>query len=238
MKLPKVMLGSSPFIGAGQFGVKAFEYYWRFYQHPENIAEIAVHCWRLGVKAVQLLACEPLTKGILMAEKRIGEKFQVVGTLDPDDPLEALKLYDGLEIVGLVFHASTSDLLDKELLTRLRDYIKRRIGCPVGAATHAPLRFLSWFRETELELDFVMVPFNVRGIFMDGKPEELVKLLREVGVKAVAKKVLAAGKLKPKEALEYVAGFRDVVERVALGITSKEEAEETMPLALKLFECR
>ena len=39
-KLPRVLLGTSPFLGAGQFGVKAYEYYKAFFENPFRITEL------------------------------------------------------------------------------------------------------------------------------------------------------------------------------------------------------
>ena len=48
------MLGTSPFIGAGQFGLKALEYYKTFCLKPSNIAKIYREAYQLGIKALQL----------------------------------------------------------------------------------------------------------------------------------------------------------------------------------------
>lgn len=38
--LPHLMLGTSPFIGAGQFGSRSSEYRKRFFDNPDNMTEL------------------------------------------------------------------------------------------------------------------------------------------------------------------------------------------------------
>ena len=41
-RIPRILLGTSPFIGAGQFGIRAQFYYEHFYQNPGNIVKIVI----------------------------------------------------------------------------------------------------------------------------------------------------------------------------------------------------
>jgi hypothetical protein len=55
---------------------------------------------------------------------------------------------------------------------------------------------------------------------------------RKKGIKVIGMKTLAAGKIHPKNAFEYVS---DKVDGVAVGIASSKEMEETLKLAEKYF---
>lgn len=48
----------------------------------------------------------------------------------------------------------------------------------------------------------------------------------------IGKKVLAAGQIEPREALEYAAGF---VYGVAIGVTSSQELKETFSIAKEIW---
>lgn len=61
------MMGTSPFIGAGQFGSKALEYRRLFFEQPENMTKLFVKSAELGVKAVQLVGYEPLVSALQKA---------------------------------------------------------------------------------------------------------------------------------------------------------------------------
>ncbi|MEM0232353.1 MAG: hypothetical protein QXG78_04545, partial [Candidatus Methanomethyliaceae archaeon] len=71
------------------------------------------------------------------------------------------------------------------------------------------------------------------GIFMDEKPEIIYELVKKLEKPIIGKKVLAAGKLNPYEALEYASKYLNII---ALGIASEKEAIETFSIALKFFK--
>ena len=80
----------------------------------------------------------------------------------------------------------------------------------------------------------MLAPLNKYGHLMDLRPDEAVNLYRELGIPIIAKKVLGAGRIEPREALEFIARSK-CVDGVAIGVASVEEAEETFSIALKLI---
>lgn len=50
-KIPRLLLGTSPFIGAGQFGAKASYYYSTLYKKPHNMYKIIKNHGKLVLKA-------------------------------------------------------------------------------------------------------------------------------------------------------------------------------------------
>ena len=75
------MLGTSPFIGAAQFGRKSHEYRMKFFYNEENMKELFIKSAELGVKAVQLIAYEPLVRAFKKAEEETGEDFFIAATI-------------------------------------------------------------------------------------------------------------------------------------------------------------
>ena len=75
------MLGTSPFIGAAQFGRKSHEYRMKFFYNEENMKELFIKSAELGVKAVQLIAYEPLVRALKKAEEETGEDFFIAATI-------------------------------------------------------------------------------------------------------------------------------------------------------------
>jgi len=71
-RIPRVLLGTSPFIGAGQFGRRAAFYYNYFYENPKNIVKIIHKAVDLGVTGVQALPFRP----IFGAFKGCGERTE------------------------------------------------------------------------------------------------------------------------------------------------------------------
>ncbi|MEM2123444.1 MAG: hypothetical protein QXE79_07405, partial [Candidatus Bathyarchaeia archaeon] len=107
----------------------------------------------------------------------------------------------------------------------LNDIRRKFKNIPIGIATHLPGKVIPDILNLR-EIEIIMAPINVRGEFMEPDMESTLKAISESrrrGKKVIAMKPLAAGKLKPKEALKFIS---DKVDGVAVGITSPEELEE------------
>jgi aryl-alcohol dehydrogenase-like predicted oxidoreductase len=72
------------------------------------------------------------------------------------------------------------------------------------------------------------------GMFMDADPAKIAEAIRRLRKPIIGKKVLAAGHLPPKYALNYVAQQR-WIDIIALGVASEKEAEETLSAAATAF---
>ncbi|MDY6844075.1 MAG: hypothetical protein SVW57_08305, partial [Thermodesulfobacteriota bacterium] len=70
-KIPRILLGTSPFIGAAQFGEKAREYRKNLYENPEHMATIIVESAHQGINAIQALAYPPIMEAIKMAQSEV-----------------------------------------------------------------------------------------------------------------------------------------------------------------------
>ena len=231
-RIPRILLGTSPFIGAGQFGRRALPYYNRFYLNPSNILGIIRKVHELGIEGIQLLPYGPVVEAV---ERALGEgiELRIVGSVRLGEAERDIELLERLGAVAMVAHAEIADLRDRRALEAVLNAI-HRTGRPAGFASHRPFRTLGWAEGLGLDYEILMVPMNASGAFMDCKPEKLAALLERLGKLVIAKKALAAGSLPPAEALAYVAGLR-CVDSVALGVASDREAEETMSLAKELL---
>ncbi len=231
--IPRVLLGTSPFIGAGQFEDRAYEYYLKFYGKPENVEEIALKSFEIGVRGVQILPYWWVYKGIYNAMKKFSDEIIIVGTMLPDEVENSINYLSKLNATAILIHASITDLKSKEILNRAIK-IARKNAPLTGIVTHFPRRTLPWIKENNFEIDLILAPFNKYGYLMDLNPNEAIKLYREMNIPIIGKKILGAGKIEPKEAIEYAVKAK-CLEGMALGVASINEAEETFTLALKLF---
>lgn len=230
--IPRILLGTSPFIGAGQFGRRAPSYYAKFYLNPGNILGIIRRAYGIGINGIQLLPYRPVVEAV---ERALGEgmELRIVGSVRLGEAEEDIRLLDRLGAIAMIAHAEIADLGDREAIEEVLDAI-HGTGRPAGLASHKPFRTLSWLEGSGLGYEILMVPLNAAGAFMDCRPEELAALLKRLGKIVIAKKVLAAGSLPPHRALSYVAGL-GCVDSVALGVASEREVDETMALAKGLF---
>ncbi|WP_457614692.1 hypothetical protein [Methanopyrus sp.] len=225
--IPRIMVGTSPFLGAGQFGHRAILYRRTFYHRPENIVALLEYCAEeLGVTGVQALA-DPVIIGALRDVDPDLEVVAVVGLRNLEEELETL---EDLNLSAVLLHARCVDGKDVEEVSVRLDELRSRLDVSVGIATHRPDETLpKW--EDKKTAEVYMVPLNPIGAFM-GDQETVEGTLARTDRTVIAKKVLAAGSLSPEEGIPYASRYADAV---TVGITEKREAEETLRVAKKYF---
>ncbi len=223
--LPKLMLGTSPFIGAGQFGSKSLDYRRRFFDNPDNMTGLFVHSASMGVKAVQLIGYQPLVEALKKAEEIAGDFFVAV-TIPRGNFSSNLDLVSSLEPEFVSVHAQFCDENDY----RLNEWIDmiRNAGAKPAASTHYPGSTIPLL--DELGFEAYLAPVNTVGYGMEPDVESTLKALEQTNKAIIAIKPLAAGQLSPERSVfEYIYRF---AESIAVGITSKVEMEETYSAAL------
>jgi hypothetical protein len=233
MEIPAVSLGTSPFIGAGQFGYKATDYYKKFYMNPLNMEEIIIKSIELGIPAIQAIAYERIIQTI----KNVQDKLQVklfnsitIGFKDWRKELEESKIIDPQ--IAFIF-PSITDLRNKVKLKEVIDGIKEA-GVIPGCATHNPGKTLPFLEDSELDINIYLAPVNPAGKFMGSEPAKVIELYEKLKKPVIGKKVLAAGDIKPGETFPFVSKIKSV-KGITVGITSLHEAEETFEQARKFW---
>jgi hypothetical protein len=232
-RVPSILIGTSPFIGASQFGLKAKAYYKGLYQQPRNMTEIITKAIDLGILGVQLMLDKVIVDAVLEAEKERGIRLAKLVTIGISNLEEEFRLLEELKPEVAFIHAQISDTLDMKVLEELINRIKKR-GVIPGLATHRAARTIEWMEKNELDFATYLAPVNRDGKFMGKDSKYVLDLIKATKKCVIAKKVLAAGKLSPNDALAYVKSIENV-KGIAIGIASIKEAEETLSLAKKFF---
>lgn len=218
-KLPRVLLGTSPFIGAGQFGRLAELYYRRFYLQPDNMRIIMQHAVELGwgIQPFSLPNIISALKALKKDHPKVALLF-ICGLSDFDGELQVAVAL-GATAVGT--HAILTDQLPAEQLNTYLEKIKQHnlLG---GFATHNPAQTLPLLAQTSA--DFIMIPLNKSGKLMGRNAQVVPSMIEDYPKPIIAKKTLAAGTLQPEEALEYVVNCG--VAGVCLGITEESQLQE------------
>jgi len=235
-KIPRILLGTSPFIGAGQFGRRAAFYRNYFYENPKNIVKIICKAVDLGVMGVQALPFRPIFGALKAVERELKERLTIVGTVGPNDPLRDIRNFQEFNTVAMLLHGEITDKRDSRRISELLNRV-HAANVLAGLVTHEPLSTLNWLLESEVDIDLLMLPFNRLGMFMDANPPKVAEAIKRVNKPIIGKKILAAGYLSPQDALAHVAQF-GCIDMVALGIASEQEAEETLTAAAKAFSGR
>jgi hypothetical protein len=223
--LPRLMLGTSPFIGARQFGSKSLDYRRRFFDNPDNMTRLFINSASLGVKAVQIIGYQPLVAALMKAEETSGDFFVFV-TIPRGDFASNLDLVSSLEPEFISVHAQFCDEND----SRLNEWIDmiRDAGAKPAASTHSPGSTIPLL--DELRFEAYLAPVNIVGYGMEPDVESTLKALERTKKAVIAIKPLAAGKLSPeKSVFEYIYRYAD---SITVGITSEEEMKKTYSAAL------
>jgi len=228
-EVPSVMLGTSPFIGAGQFGPKADFYYNHFFLQPDNITDIVVRAVALGVNAVQLIGYPRVVEAVQEAAQRTSTDLFLLGTVGLGSIEREIQIMLDAGAQGVVVHGSLADRdmpFARQHLAALRDQ-----GLVTGIATHRPRMTIPHVEDIE-EVELILCPFNKLGRFMDPSPESTWHAVESTSKTIMAMKPLAAGSLSAQEGLSYISGK---VPGLAVGMASVEEAEETFAVAKRHF---
>jgi hypothetical protein len=229
VEVPAVMLGTSPFIGAGQFGKRAESYYNHFFLQPENITEVVTHAIGLGVNAVQVIGYPQVVEAVQEAAKRTAAELFLLGTVGLGSIEREIEMLLEAGAQGVIIHGSLADrdmAFAREHLSRLRER-----GLVTGIATHRPGMTIPRVEEME-EVEIILCPLNKMGRFMDPSVESTLQAIESSSKMIMAIKPLAAGMLSPQEGLSYIA---DKVVGFAVGIASEEEAGKTFEVAREYF---
>jgi hypothetical protein len=221
-EFPALILGSSPFCGAGQFGEKAQEYHRKFFMQPSNITDLLVEFCKKGYSGAHLLAYPPLVSAALSAYEKLGYRFPVIITIMPGEPRpqwESIKL---LNTVGVFLHARMSDNLNFERLKRFTGICRER-GVIPGFATHNSGVTIPAIDNAGIDAPVYLCPFNKTGGHVHPSLQESTNAILKTQAKVIGMKVLSCGQIPPEEALEYAMPY---VDAVAVGMVTKEEIEE------------
>lgn len=213
--------GSAPFIGLGYFGFSAFNYRVKFYNHPDNMADIFTHFVRQGCKSAHVLCYDNIMKAIRMAYEV--EKFPIMASLVSAKSIASqLKALSRLETVLVFVDPLQSDALNVSTLQKTIKSI-RDAGMVPGLATYIPGSTIPAVEDIGLDIAAYLVPVNKQGKYMQPTKEKTLAAIASTDKKIVAMKPLAIGKISPREGfpfvLEHCHGF-------CVGFTSKEQVDE------------
>ncbi|MFX0206784.1 MAG: hypothetical protein ACFFDT_12430 [Candidatus Hodarchaeota archaeon] len=238
--LPRLLHGTSPFMGAGQFGSKAQEWYQRFFHHPERMADLFSFFCEQKFPGVHVVGYPTLIEAARITKETYPLKVAV--SLLPENWNENLELVATLEPEVVFVHGvMTDNYLQKHTTALLSCFqaIRDHSAFP-GLATHDTRQTLLSIQTSSNSLfqePFgLLLPINSMGWGMGGSLNDILKMLQKIDDRPVmAMKTLAAGQLPPNEALKFVFGISQV-QVATIGMTSKEEVTEIASVGHNLFK--
>jgi hypothetical protein len=108
-------------------------------------------------------------------------------------------------------------------------YIRKKYNAEPGYITMNLPALLDALNSVGIENPIICCSINKIGFRMSGGKEIYEKYLTEKTFRPIAMQVLAAGALRPKEAIEYLGKFPKI-ESVLFGASSKSHIQETKEL--------
>lgn len=241
-RLPLLLFGTSPFMGAGQFGLKGREWYQHFFNHPKRMAELLNSFCEQGFPGVHVIGYPTIIEAVRLT--KVNYPLKTAVSLLPDDWDENLELVAKLEPDVVFIHGvMTDNYLHKhaEALLSCFQAIRDHDAFP-GLATHDSHQTLLALQASSHPLlqEFfgLLLPFNSMGWGMGGSPNEIINLLQKMDEHPImTMKTLAAGQIPPKEALEFVFEVPQV-RIAAIGMTSKEEVAEIAAIGRSILKTK
>ena len=119
-----------------------------------------------------------------------------------------------------------------EIFREFDRYIRKKYKAEPGYITMNLPALLDALNSVNIENPVICSSINKTGFRMSGGKEIYEKYLAEKQFRPIAMQVLAAGALRPKEAIEYLSRFPKI-ESVLFGASSKSHIQETKQLIEK-----
>ena len=198
--------------------------------NKDAVLEILEASYKAGGRGIELVPAGKVSEAAkIMAETH--DDFIITGSTFPGpDPL--IDVLADLDAKLIFAHGMISDKKD-EKLEKLIDEIKS-MGIIPGIATHNPVSTLEYAFENLPSVKAFLIPFNAQGMFMGDqkKLENIVNSHKDHHF--IGMKTLAAGKLDPKQAFDYI--LRHNISCVSIGMVTIEEAKVSTEIALKVLQ--
>jgi len=228
-EIPLVSIGTSPFFGAGQFGIKALSWREKFLHNPKAMAELMMAAYDAGSRGAHIIPLGRISAAANIVKDQYSD-FIVIGSTPPNNIMKGIEILEKMDARIILVHGQISDLRNRKTLSDLLNEI-RNIGAIPGIATHEPIETISFIENEGLDCPVILVPFNSKGYAMQNKLQ-LERMIDSSTKFFIGMKVLAAGQIKPEAAFEYIWQHNNI-SAVTIGVTSSQEAKESVHFALK-----
>lgn len=144
-----------------------------------------------------------------------------------------MKMFKGIDTPVIFIQNVVVDMiLGLKMLNIFKEYdsyIRKKYHAEPGYITMNMPALLNGLNSVGIENPIICSSINKLGFRMSGGIEIYEKYLKEKQFRPIAMQVLAAGALKPKEAIEYLSNFPKI-ESVLFGASSKSHIRETKEL--------
>jgi hypothetical protein len=147
-----------------------------------------------------------------------------------------MKMFKGIDTPVIFLQNVVVDLIlglrMYEVFAEYDAYIRSKYGAEPGYITMNMPQLYEALADVGIQNPVICASINKIGFRMSGGLDIYEKYLREKPFRPIAMQVLAAGALRPQEAIEYLGRFPRI-ESVLFGASSRAHIEETRDLIMK-----
>jgi hypothetical protein len=222
----------------------------------KKIADILEVYFKAGVDTIIApLAFPPLAEAIQEAQDRTGVQAIPVSTpfftIEPDTPVvgfdmdEVDTVLDANAALGARFilpHQSVTDAMVDRCTREIRkmDTLCAKIrerGMIPGLSTHMPEAII-YADETGLDVETYITLYNSMGFLMQLEVDWVARIIEAAQKPVLTIKPMAAGQLRPFQALNFVWNTIRNRDMVSVGCMTPDEAAELIELSMGILERR
>jgi hypothetical protein len=144
-----------------------------------------------------------------------------------------MKMFKGIETPVIFIQNVLVDMIlglkMYEVFAEYDAYVRKKFNAEPGYITMNLPALIEALNSVGIKNPIICASINKIGFRMSGGKDVYENYMKEKNFRLIAMQVLAAGALRPKEAIEYLGQFPKI-ESVLFGASSKSHIEETMHL--------
>jgi hypothetical protein len=256
ISLPRMIIGTNWFLGFSHTSVAKDEYIRQHVMERKKIADILEVFFRSGINAViGMAAMPPLVEAVREAQDRTGVEGIIISSphfpVGPETPSQGLdesavaRVLDEQAALGTKIcmpHQMTTDALLDRCTRKIRHMevimrMTRERGMVPGLSTHMPETII-YADESGLDTETYISIYNSAGFLMQLEVDWTGWIISQAKKPVLTIKPMAAGQVRPFQAMAFVWSTIRDQDMVAVGTMSPKEAEELIYHSNNILEKR
>lgn len=257
LSVSRMIIGTNQFIGCSHCTAARDAFLIENAKDRKKVADIIEVFFKNGIDTIM---GEPFDhpiqyEAIREAEERTGVKAIIVATpgftVTPATPFDGFDMGEVERIMeryarhGINFclpHQGTTDSMVDRSSRRIRQMDKvcemiRKYNIIPGLSTHMPESII-YADESGLDVETYISIYNSMGFLMQVEVDWIAKVINDAKKPVMCIKPLAAGQLRPFQALNFVWNTLRDKDMVTIGTMTPREAEECIEISLNILERR
>jgi hypothetical protein len=244
----KVVCGTNAFYGRSHFS-EARDIEYRSRCDDDYIKMVIARCLEFGINAIESSANERIVGIIADLRQQVQTPIRFIGSTRVDKT-SAMKshqrkfrfLIENRADICIVHSQFVERQRATEEIRGLREFTQRthEAGLIAGVSAHR-VSTVQLCEDHDYGIDVYLFPLNPQGFVYPGYDGEdtvadRVRIVQNTPKPFILMKTLAAGRIPPNEGLQFALETAKPNDIVTLGLSSVEEVEESLSLALAWLE--